>query len=272
MKNQLSQKDFFLDAMSNIMHESHKLRKIVFSYHSPRAEYTHPWIRIMIPVEGQLDALISQDHEMLDVQLNPGEMLVCLSNGAFHPKSKPSCMFTIIYWNELIRFLHESKDFYWYHTNNPICESGQAVLKAIHLLANRERFQAKVALLLDALLHITYEELNEDTPSHFSKAYNTFQHILNYVSYNFHMPLNRQIVANAMRITPQHLSRLFKIYSDTNFNMTVKKMRLNYAMELLHSGIYSVNQVAERSGFINVGYFITEFKKMFNSTPGKYQG
>jgi AraC-like DNA-binding protein len=272
MIDQLKNKAFFLDVMSDIIHDRYSLRKIIFSYNSPRTEYTHPWIRVVIPTEGHLDALISQDYKMVNIRLNSGEILFCLTDGAFHSKSQAHCMASIIYWNELIRFLHEGDDYYWYHTSNPICESGQAVLKAILLLANKEEFQVKVALLVNALIHITYDELKEDAPFHFSKAYNTFQHILNYVSYNFHMPLNRQIVADAMKITPQHLSRLFKIYSDTSFNMTVKKMRLNYAVELLHSGRYSVNEVAECSGFVNVGYFITEFKKIFKSTPGKYQG
>ena len=272
MIEQLKQKAFFLDVMNDIMHSKYGIKKIIFSYNSQHIEYTHPWIRIMIPLEGQLNASISQDNKMLEARLVPGEILFCLAGGAFAPQPKVFNMITIIYWNELIRFLHEGEDFYWYHTNNPINEAGQAVLKSISLSANSNDFSPEVSHLLNALIYITYKELYMDKTIEHSKSYRTFQHILNYISYNFHKPINRNLVAGALKITPQHMSRLFKMHSKIGFNATVKKMRLNYAMELLHSGQYSVNEVAARSGFVNTGHFITEFKKRFKSTPGKYQG
>ena len=272
MKEQLKQKAFFLDVMNDIMHNKYGIKKIIFSYNSPHAAYTHPWVRIMFPLEGQLNTSISQDNKMLEVKLVPGEILFCLAGGAFAPQPKALNMITIIYWNELIRFLHEGDGFYWYHTNNPINETGQTILKAISLSANNNDFSPEVSHLLNALIYITYKELDMDKTDEHSKSYRTFQHILNYISYNFHKPTNRKLVAEALKITPQHISRLFKMHSRIGFSATVKKMRLNYAMELLHSNLYSVNEIAERSGFVNTGHFITEFKKKFNSTPGKYQG
>jgi AraC-like DNA-binding protein len=272
MSKQLKDKTFILKLMSDVISRGYGLKKIIFSYNSPKMTHTFPWVRIMIPLEGQLDSEISQDYTIVNIQLNPGDILFCLTNGAFWSYPKDRRMLTIIYWNELIRFLYEEgEDSYYYHTSKAINSVGTAVLNAIILSANKERLQIKTSLLLNALLHITYEELDEDIPTNSSKAYNTFQHILNYISYNFHKPINRQTTAKAVRITPQHLSRLFKMYSENSFNMTIKKMRLNYALELLKSGQYSVNEAAEHSGFMNVGYFITEFKKMFNSTPGKFQ-
>lgn len=153
--------------------------------------------------------------------------------------------------------------------NKAVNNVDQAVLEALTLLAGTDQYQLKASLLLKTLIHITYEQLEDDQPTHTTKAYNTFQHALNHISYNFNKPINRESVAAELRITPQHLSRLFKSYSETNFNVTLKKMRLHFAMELVQSGFYSVNEIAERSGFINTGYFIKEFKKMFNSTPGK---
>jgi len=52
--------------------------------------------------------------------------------------------------------------------------------------------------------------------------------------------------------------------SPTDF---IKTVRLDYALELLQSGNYSVTEVSEISGFSSVGYFSTVFKKHFGKPP-----
>lgn len=59
------------------------------------------------------------------------------------------------------------------------------------------------------------------------------------------------------------------------FHMTPNKyltnLRIDYARDLLESGVYNIEQVAERSGFIEPKYFCTVFKKIVGKTPSEYK-
>ncbi|MCK9478691.1 MAG: AraC family transcriptional regulator [Firmicutes bacterium] len=50
----------------------------------------------------------------------------------------------------------------------------------------------------------------------------------------------------------------------------LKKLRINYAKQLLHSGYYSIAQISELSGFSAPTYFSYEFKKATGYPPTKY--
>jgi AraC-like DNA-binding protein len=60
-----------------------------------------------------------------------------------------------------------------------------------------------------------------------------------------------------------------KIKSLTNQSPTdfIKMVRLDHALELLHSHKYSVTEVSELCGFSTIGYFSTVFKKHFGKSP-----
>lgn len=48
-------------------------------------------------------------------------------------------------------------------------------------------------------------------------------------------------------------------------------LRLYYAKEYLHSGYYTVSEIAEKCGFGDVSYFVRFFKKQTGITPGEYK-
>ena len=47
----------------------------------------------------------------------------------------------------------------------------------------------------------------------------------------------------------------------------IKTVRLKYALDLLQTRNYNVTEVSERTGFSNVGYFSTVFKKFYKKSP-----
>ena len=80
-------------------------------------------------------------------------------------------------------------------------------------------------------------------------------------------------VENLMReigMSRSQLYRKFKAISDRNPSEYIRILRLQHAQKLLRSGTYSVNEVAYMSGFSNVSYFNTCFKRHFGRSPGKY--
>ena len=80
-------------------------------------------------------------------------------------------------------------------------------------------------------------------------------------------------VENLMReigMSRSQLYRKFKAISDRNPSEYIRILRLQHAQKLLRSGTYSVNEVAYMSGFSNVSYFNTCFKRHFGRSPGNY--
>ena len=66
------------------------------------------------------------------------------------------------------------------------------------------------------------------------------------------------------------LYRKFKAISEKNPSEYIRIVRLQHAAELLKKKEYTINEVAFKSGFGNVSYFNTCFKRHFGSSPGKY--
>lgn len=66
------------------------------------------------------------------------------------------------------------------------------------------------------------------------------------------------------------LYRKFKAISERNPSEYIRLLRIQHAEKLIRKNELSINEVAWQSGFNNVSYFNTCFKKHFGTTPGKY--
>jgi len=75
--------------------------------------------------------------------------------------------------------------------------------------------------------------------------------------------------ASAMSISASSLYKKVKLLTDLSPTDFIKVVRLNHAMELLHSRKHSVTEVSELCGFSSIGYFSTVFKKHFGKCPNE---
>ena len=66
------------------------------------------------------------------------------------------------------------------------------------------------------------------------------------------------------------LYRKFKAISERNPSEYIRVLRLQHATKLLRKNQYTISEVAYMSGFANVSYFNTCFKRHFGVSPGKF--
>ncbi|MCX7950112.1 MAG: AraC family transcriptional regulator, partial [Treponemataceae bacterium] len=92
-----------------------------------------------------------------------------------------------------------------------------------------------------------------------------------YIHRHFTEPINMTVVANHVSVNYTYFSEVFKQVMGINFNEYLKNLRLSHAKELLRKGCYRVYEVAERSGFGDVKYFMKTFKESVGLSPGEYQ-
>jgi len=80
---------------------------------------------------------------------------------------------------------------------------------------------------------------------------------------------NKDIFASEMNVSSSLLYK--KIKSLTNQSPTdfIKTLRLNHAVQLLHSRKHSITEVSELCGFESVGYFSTVFRKHYGKSPSE---
>jgi len=103
------------------------------------------------------------------------------------------------------------------------------------------------------------------------KAHATWLAVRAYLREHCALPLDRTSVAQAFRITPGHVSRLFKRYGTAGFASTLQQLRLKRARILLDSADMTVSEIAYRCGFSSPAYFTRVFRQNVGVTPGEYR-
>ncbi len=92
---------------------------------------------------------------------------------------------------------------------------------------------------------------------------------IDYIKENFSENIKISDVAAFCHLSPSYLQHLFIKVKGYGISEEIRLCRLEHAKELLVSTDFSVRYIALSSGFKNVDYFSTAFKKHFGVTPLK---
>ena len=95
------------------------------------------------------------------------------------------------------------------------------------------------------------------------------QKAISYLNYHFRGEISLRTVAEMLHLTPNYFGEIFKKNIGMSFTEYVKKLRLNYAYNLLVNSNLNINQICYESGFNTISYFIDNFKKEYGETPYK---
>jgi AraC-like DNA-binding protein len=82
--------------------------------------------------------------------------------------------------------------------------------------------------------------------------------------------LSLKSVAAALKVSPAHLSRVFRQVVGMPFQNFVIARRIDLAKRLLLDPLYSVAQVAEACGYANPAYFAKLFRRTTGRLPRDY--
>lgn len=77
-------------------------------------------------------------------------------------------------------------------------------------------------------------------------------------------------LSSILDIHPIHLSREFNRYFGTNFGNYIRLLKLNKAFYLLTSNKFSMTEICYQCGFYDQSHFISNFKKVYNTTPTQF--
>ena len=88
-----------------------------------------------------------------------------------------------------------------------------------------------------------------------------------YIRDHFRENINREDVAAIAYITPNYLSKRFRIKKGMNLREFINQIRIEEAKRLLLTTNLSVSEVAGLSGYENISYFSTVFRKYTGMSP-----
>ena len=253
---------------------------VYFGWERPisRHKYVfHPHPRLMFPASGCSALEISDCGTIRTIELKPGDVLFLVKGGwVSRTPENNSKLVSVVFLEDFLRVL--TVDFeqdqvmgrLWYHTSGRINQAMFFLLQSLSAVAYQKR-SPKDDLLLKTLLFQLADELRNDQPRQNTKSWHAYQRIINYLTDNYHQPVNRASTAVDLKINESHISRLFQQYSKESFNGMLKRLRMEHAVVILKNANLSVHEVADECGFSSPDYFIKAFKKYFGTTPLGYR-
>lgn len=122
---------------------------------------------------------------------------------------------------------------------------------------------------LYALLSLFYFEYkNKQIPS---DAMLRLQPAKEYIEQNFNLPITLEDLAKHCNMSITNFRREWQRLHFMTPMQYRDEIKLSHAKEYLISGLYSVDEVAEKCGFESTGYFIVFFKKHVGITPNRFK-
>ncbi|KAB8131024.1 response regulator [Gracilibacillus oryzae] len=99
----------------------------------------------------------------------------------------------------------------------------------------------------------------------------TIHHIKRYIHKNYDQPITMKSIANEFYINPVYMGQLFKKTYGIYFKDYILNVRIIEAKKLLRKTDMKVYEVAQKVGFNNPDYFVTQFEKAAGKTPSQYR-
>ena len=95
--------------------------------------------------------------------------------------------------------------------------------------------------------------------------------MVSYIQQNYMGKILLREFGEQFHLSEKYISRYFKEHFHITLSQYVTYLRLEHAKQMLQETDISVTEVAMQSGYQNISYFITSFKKTYGVSPLKYR-
>jgi two-component system, response regulator YesN len=121
---------------------------------------------------------------------------------------------------------------------------------------------------LASVVDITVDRLMEED----EKSNPIIKSILRYVHENYAGNISLKLLSDTFNINAAYLGQLFKNETGEMFTNYLNTVRVEKAKEFLLNTHLKVNEIAEKTGYVNQIYFIRIFRKVTGKTPLEFRG
>ena len=135
----------------------------------------------------------------------------------------------------------------------------------------KQGYRYKCTSLFYSLIHyfnISSLESSMDA----AKLDSRFKNAVDYIHTHFRSEdISVAALSDMCNVSEAYFRRQFKNFYSLSPSQYIIKLRLECASQLLESGLYTVTEAAEKSGFNDTKYFSRVFKNHFKQTPREFQ-
>jgi AraC-like DNA-binding protein len=138
----------------------------------------------------------------------------------------------------------------------------------------RMGFQFKIkACLYNILYEIFTNTIFEDNPDRylFNKKTDKIKKVLEHIHTYYYLKLDCGTLANLLNLSEDHFRRFFKSLLEKTPVEYINQHRINIAANLLINGNDKIIEIAMKTGFDNISYFIKVFKNYTKYSPRAYR-
>lgn len=96
-------------------------------------------------------------------------------------------------------------------------------------------------------------------------------HALNYIYLHVYETIKLEDIAHALGVSPEHLSRQFRIQTKTPIHQYILMKKIDMAKELIRYSEHSMTDISNLLAFSSQSHFISVFKKLTGLTPKQYR-
>ncbi len=122
--------------------------------------------------------------------------------------------------------------------------------------------------LTSALLsEIYFKEKSESE----STQRHTFTKAIRYMNEHIEKHLTLQDISSHLKISMSYVHTLFKMHTKQSPIEFFIRLKIEQACRYLSLTDYQVQEIAQRLGYFDVGYFSRTFKKIIGTSPRKYR-
>jgi AraC-like DNA-binding protein len=159
----------------------------------------------------------------------------------------------------------------FYHTQRHYSETLRYVANALCSCAQGANSDV-MRNLAKMLIVLAAEECSAEHEEEHGRAEALFQRIRRWMENHFTEDISRETAAKTFKITPSHVSRLFKQMTGGTFIDCLTAQRIEFAKTLLEESDMTVYQIAAECGYGNYVYFVRRFRETCGMPPGMYKG
>lgn len=95
--------------------------------------------------------------------------------------------------------------------------------------------------------------------------------IRQYIINNYGSDISLNYIADKYSISPNHLCKLFKLYTNETFKAFITKIRMEKAIELIINSEFKLSSISELVGYEDPKYFSKVFKSYFGFPPSQFK-
>ncbi len=102
-----------------------------------------------------------------------------------------------------------------------------------------------------------------------SKARQTIPELITYLNQNYAEPISGELLQEHFHYHFDYLNRQFRKWTGKTIFSYLNAIRIARAKQLLETNFYTIEEVAQQTGFHDIYYFSKVFKKHTGMTPGQ---